>query len=217
MHSAFVRQAAQAVGSGTAPRSSSRRGQASRNRLRTRADRRLLLDQLDVGETEHDRLHEMADSPRRAGLAPATPCRGRRARRVALVVLQELAEQLRGVVVAAGRQMPLGIREQIVDASSARSTRASGSAPLLAIHLTHPEQRREIVERHPVLDIDHSQDREDHGGDDRGPDELHPDVRHNGRTRIGARRALAALRAHAPGQHGEQRDPPDQEIDRDRR
>src|SRR6185369_811258 len=37
------------------------------------------------------------------------------------------------------------------------------------------------------------------------------------RAGIGARRDVAALFliAHAPGQHGEQRDPPDQEVDRD--
>src|SRR5262245_20338684 len=91
--------------------------------------------------------------------------------------------------------------------------------PLFGIMLSllqQPPQRTEIVERDQLVHVADPEDREDHGCDNRGPDQL-------GLEREGRRRAgivprldvdpLLGRIAHAERQHDEQRKPPDDEVD----
>src|SRR5216683_3400308 len=75
------------------------------------------------------------------------------------------------------------------------------------------------VIRYEAPRIDHIQNDENDRGHQRGPAKLAPDAVDCRSPRIGAGCNLTAflLIADAPGQHSEQRQPPDQKIDRDDR
>src|SRR5262245_3173336 len=78
-----------------------------------------------------------------------------------------------------------------------------------------PEQGRKIIEGDQAIGVDHGREGEDQAGHDGGPDQLAPEVREGRGARVAARHHLAALglAAYSPGQDGEQRHPPDDEID----
>lgn len=70
---------------------------------------------------------------------------------------------------------------------------------------------------HEAVDVNEIGGAEYHGRDERRPNELREQARNRRRPGIGPMRdvALLMLRSHAPGQHGEQHHPPNDEIDRE--
>ena len=87
---------------------------------------------------------------------------------------------------------------------------------LLRLERGHAQERSQVVERDEAPDVDEGADGENRP---RTPPWSRRASSRCGtlrRARIGTGRSpLLALGADAPGQHGEQHDPPDQEIDRD--
>src|SRR5712691_7583873 len=95
-----------------------------------------------------------------------------------------------------------------------RISPAGTSGSLLSRH--HAEHGGEIVECDQPVGVNDIPERKDETSDDRRPNELTPEPRDHGRAGVGAvgHRPAFLLAAHAPGQHGEQHRPPDNEIDR---
>src|SRR5215831_19584106 len=90
---------------------------------------------------------------------------------------------------------------------------------LLAGSTARAGDRHQKIVWNEIAGVDEPQDGKNHCGDHRGPAELTPHAVHDRRARIGSRHDFTAflLVANAPRQHGEQRYPPDQEVDGDGR
>src|ERR1700675_744947 len=82
----------------------------------------------------------------------------------------------------------------------------------------HAEQGGKILDRDQPVGIDDIPERKDEGGDERRPDELASEMRDGGGAGVGSlsHGTGLLLAAYPPWQHREQRDPPDEEIDRER-